>query len=673
MPYEIDGRRIRKIGVIGSGQIGPDIALYFAKVFHGEGVPIVVVDISPDALARGREKLEKKVDKGVESGAFAPGMADAMKRQVEFTADYARLAGVDLVVEAATEDRALKGRIFRQLGALAAPGAILASNSSHLEPETIFAALPDRTRTLVVHYFFPAERNPVVEVVPGKDTDPRLAEAVLGFYERIGKFPILVRSRYGYAVDPVFEGLFLAAALLLEQGVATVKEIDSVATRALGLGVGPFTAMNLTGGNPITHVGLANYHEKIMPWFRSPGVLARAVAEQRAWETPKRGETVTVAEEKERRIAAALSGAYFGLCSEIIDSGITNVADLEMAIESALDMTPPFRLMNRVGVGEALRRVEEYAAEQPGFRVAECLRRQAASKEPWKIPTVLRRDLDGVAVVTIRRPKVLNALDQEAFDQIEAHFRAIGRDPKIAGAVITGFGVKAFVSGADVKFLAKIDSAAMGERTSLASQRTLSLIEDLGKPVVCAMNGFAFGGGNELAMACTARIAPRGLGLLASQPEPNLGIIPGAGATQRLPRWIGLEKAAELLRTARGVSSAEALRLGLIAKEVDGDLVAEAVRMVRDAASGSAPLRPIHKGPLQVPERLPDVDLGHLSRAVDAILCRAILEGCRLPLSEGLALEAKMFGKVCETRDMRIGVENFLDKGPRAPAPFVHA
>ncbi|MGE3966345.1 MAG: enoyl-CoA hydratase/isomerase family protein, partial [Planctomycetota bacterium] len=229
-----------------------------------------------------------------------------------------------------------------------------------------------------------------------------------------------------------------------------------------------------------------------------------------------------------------------------------------------------------------------------------------------------------------------------------------------------------FVSGADVNFLAAITSAAEGERTSLGSQRTLNVIESLRKPVVCAMNGFAFGGGNELAMACHARLARKGLKVLAAQPEPNLGIIPGAGATQRLPRWIGVERAAELLRTTRSISSAEACSLGLVAREVEGDLVAAAVQMVRDAASGRTPLKAIETGPLAVPAELPRVDIGHRSRAVDAILCRAILEGCRLPLTAGLAFEAKMFGAVCATRDMRIGVSNFIEKGPRSPAEFVH-
>lgn len=672
MALEVMGKPITKIGVIGSGQIGPDIALHFSKVVHAHGVPIVVVDVSDDALERGKGKLQKKVDKGVESGAFKPDMGQAMKDAVAFTSDYDQLRGADFIVEAATEDHTLKGRIFGQLADLVAPDAVLASNSSHLEPEVIFENYPDKSRTLVVHYFFPAERNPIVEIVPGKDTDPALATSLMAFYESIGKFPIQVKSRYGYALDPVFEGQFLAAALLAEQGVATTKEIDAVACEALGLTVGPFTAMNLTGGNPITHHGLNQYTTKIMPWYRSPQILTDAVESGAKWDTPKRGEHVEVSAEKRAMLIEALRGAYFGIVCEVLDSGISNVADMDMAIEIGLDMSPPFRLMNQLGVSHALGLVEKWASKHDGFKVSTRLQEQAASGQPWEIPTILREDHGDIAVLTIRRPKVLNALDQGAFDEIQRHFEAIKNDASIKGVVLTGFGVKAFVSGADVNFLAKIDSAKMGEDTSWGSQQAVMSVENVGKPVVCAMNGFAFGGGNELAMACTARIARPGMKVLVGQPEPNLGIIPGAGATQRLPRWIGIENAAPMLRTGRPISSDKALEFGLVSKLVAGDLVAEATRMVRGAIDGSAPLASIQRDPLDVPTELPTCEIGHLSQAVDKILCRSILEGCRKPLDEGLRFESKMFGEVCETEDMRIGVDNFLKNGPRKPAEFKH-
>ena len=199
-------------------------------------------------------------------------------------------------------------------------------------------------------------------------------------------------------------------------------------------------------------------------------------------------------------------------------------------------------------------------------------------------------------------------------------------------------------------------------------------IENLNKPVVCAMNGLAFGGGNELAMSCTIRIAQKGLRVLAGQPEPNLGIIPGAGGTQRLPRIVGLEKAAELLRTGRPISSAEALALGLISEEVDGDLIERARDIAQDLADGKLDSPGIRREPLDnVPSALPEVDLGHLSKKVDEILCKAILGGAGMVLTDALAFEVVCFGEVCGTKDMRIGVDNFIRNGPRARAEFTHS
>ena len=206
MSYTLGTRTLKKVGIVGSGQIGPDIALHMTKVLEPSEVPIVVVDIAPKALDAGRRKLEKKVDKGVESRAFTHEQGAAMKANVLFTEDYDALRDADLVIEAATEDLALKRRIFSQLENLASKEGVLASNSSHLEPERIFAEVRNPSRASVVHYFFPAERNPLVEVVPFDKTDEEVAGWLLAFYEAIGKVPIRVGSRYGYAIDPDLRG-----------------------------------------------------------------------------------------------------------------------------------------------------------------------------------------------------------------------------------------------------------------------------------------------------------------------------------------------------------------------------------------------------------------------------------------------------------------------------------
>jgi enoyl-CoA hydratase/3-hydroxyacyl-CoA dehydrogenase len=367
MSFTHAGRTLRKVAVIGSGQIGPDIALYFSKVLSPYGVQTVVVDVSDAALAGGKAKLEKKIAKGVESGAFTPEQQAQMVGAVSWTSDYQQLAGADLVVEAATENKELKGRIFAQVEALVAADAILCSNSSHLEPEVIFAATKGKGRTAVVHYFFPAERNLMVEVVPGADTAPATTQWLLSFYEAIGKVPIRVSSRYGYALDPVFEGLFFACALLAEEGVGTTKQIDVVCKKTFKMGIGSFTAMNLTGGNPITAVGLDNYTSKINAWYRTPQSLKDKVAQKANWDVAARGEVVEVPDELAARIRDELLGAYFGICGEIVDAGLVSIADFNMGLDIALDMKPAFTFMNELGTAKAL-------ALRPSARRARVLR-----------------------------------------------------------------------------------------------------------------------------------------------------------------------------------------------------------------------------------------------------------------------------------------------------------
>jgi len=673
MAYELRGCTITKVGVIGSGQIGPDIALHFLTALHPFGVQVVVVDVAEQALEKGKAKLLKKVDKATEKKVFKPDQAEKMKSQVVFTSDYNQLKGADLVVEAATEDLPLKRRIFKQVEALVTPGAIITSNSSHLEPERIFDDVKYKGRALCTHYFFPAERNPAVEVIPGKDTDPLVTDFMMRLYELIGKMPVNVGSRYGYAVDPVFEGLLLACIQCVDAGLGDTKQVDAVASKCLGLTVGPFTAHNLTGGNPITAHGLSEMNKLLNPWFRVPERLKKMLEANADWETPGRGESVDVPPDKEKAITEELLAAYFGIVCDILDAKIISPSDFDMLISVALDMKPPFGLMNSIGVGKALELVEAFAAEYPAMPVPKTLKEQAASGKPWEILDVLFEKKGNVGIITIRRPKAMNALNSKVFKELGNYCAIIRTDPEIKAAVITGYGNRAFVAGADIKEMAGLKDPAQGEAFARKGQIASADLEKLGKPVVAALNGFALGGGCELAMCCNARVAPKGLKFFAGQPEVNLGLIPGMGGTQRLPRLVGFERASEMVRTANPISSAQALEYGLINEEVEGDVLQRALELALELAQGKTFVKQVPMGPLtEVPASLPDIDIGHLSRAIDKLAVQAILEGAKMSLEDGLKNEAKRFGECWTTEDNRIGLKNFVEKGAKSKAPFVH-
>ncbi|MBK7407920.1 MAG: 3-hydroxyacyl-CoA dehydrogenase/enoyl-CoA hydratase family protein [Saprospirales bacterium] len=438
MAFSYKTRSLSKVVVIGAGQIGPDICLHFSKVFWNQGVQLVLIDISEDALSNAQARMEKKIDKGQETGAFRPEMAQRMKSAITYTSDYEKARNADLVVEAATENGQVKDLIFRQLEKLTGDDCIFLSNSSHMQPEVIFENIENKARCLVAHYFFPAERNPVIEIVPGAQTAPDITALVLGFYETIGKIPIEVKSSYGYAIDPIFEGLCQVSILCLEKGYGTVKQIDKIAQESLKQGVGSFTALNLTGGNPITNHGLEEMRKTHIPWFRSPQTLQDITRSGEKWDTAKRGEVVEISPETAEALRKQLLGGYFALASYIIDLGITNVDDLNMATEIGLVIAPPFSLMNQTGIAESVKLVEAFCAEHPDFPFPESLKKANAAGG-WTISRIKRSTIDEVAVLTIRRPQALNALNLRVLNELKAELEKAEADASIKGVVITGF------------------------------------------------------------------------------------------------------------------------------------------------------------------------------------------------------------------------------------------
>ena len=245
----------------------------------------------------------------------------------------------------------------------------------------------------------------------------------------------------------------------------------------------------------------------------------------------------------------------------------------------------------------------------------------------------------GVATITLNRPAVLNALNAALLTRLEAVLTEFAGDPALRAVILTGAGERAFAAGADIAELAELDGAVAGERKARAGQRVTQLLEALPVPVIAAVNGFALGGGCELAMACDIRIA--GENAKFGQPEVNLGVPPGYGGTQRTARLLGSGAALYLCLTGEMIDAAEALRIGLVQRVVPlAELRAEAERIASVIAA---------KAPLAV-----------------TAAKRAIREGAALPLSEGLALEALHFGTLIGTSDFREGTRAFLEK--RKPA-----
>jgi len=243
---------------------------------------------------------------------------------------------------------------------------------------------------------------------------------------------------------------------------------------------------------------------------------------------------------------------------------------------------------------------------------------------------------DGVATLTVNRPDKLNALNDQVVSQLHEAARRLRENDAVRGVILTGAGPKAFVAGADIGDLAK-QGVLQGRQRSLGGQAMLRAFEAMGKPVLAAVNGYCLGGGCELAMACHVRIASENAKF--GQPEVKLGITPGYGGTQRLPRIVGRGNALYLLLTGEQITAQEALRIGLVSRVVPLDqLAAEADKLMRTI---------IANGPLAL-----------------RLTMEAVDRGLDMTLDEGLALEADAFGLVAATEDMKEGLTAFLEKRP---------
>jgi enoyl-CoA hydratase len=241
---------------------------------------------------------------------------------------------------------------------------------------------------------------------------------------------------------------------------------------------------------------------------------------------------------------------------------------------------------------------------------------------------------DKIARITINRANVLNALNRKTLDELGDCLKKARADDDIRVLILTGAGEKAFVAGADINELSQ-QTPVIGREFTLYGQEIFHRLETLGKPVIAAINGFALGGGCELALACTLRVAARNAKL--GQPETKLGIIPGYGGTQRLARLCGKGVAHELILTGEMISAEEALRVGLVNRVVEpGELLATAEAIAKKI---------IANAPLAVKYAL-----------------EAVERGMEMPQEEGLYLEATLFGLICATQDMREGTRAFLEK-----------
>ena len=583
----------KTVAVIGAGTIGPDIGYYLKSALPD--LTLTLVDVAQSALDQAMQRFHAYTKKAIERGKMSDAAAKQVTSNLNTTLDYAKIRDADWVIEAATENLELKRRIFSQVESVVSPDALITSNTSSLPAERIFSDLQHKGRATVTHFFAPAWRNPVVEVVRWRASDPTVIDYLNWVFCMTGKVPLVTDDVPCFMLDRIFDNWCNEAAYLLDH--ATAAEIDTVAAEFVH--AGPFFVLNLARGNPIITETNTLQAEEEGAHYR-PAPIFRSVD---TWLTVRPGARVDVEPKVAASVRDRLLGILMSQTVDILDRHIGDPSDLEFGCRNALGFkSGPLDVMRKIGEADVVRIFERLVRERPGM--PKPLKGLGDYQKFYR--HVLVDDVKDVKVITIRRPEALNALHDELTDEILNVVRTFEHDKNVSGFVLTGYGNRAFCAGGDIgRFTEMLGNAEAAAQYARDCSRLLVHLDTMQKPIVAALNGMTLGGGLELAFRCHGIVAMKNAWL--QYPEITLGIVAGIGAmVVPYRRWPAAASVFHgMLRRAERLSTASAHELGIVdalASDYAGliDAAIDRVRTltgtVRPPPDGSidiAPLDPI--------------------------------------------------------------------------------
>jgi enoyl-CoA hydratase/3-hydroxyacyl-CoA dehydrogenase len=624
---------IKKVGVVGCGLMGAGIAQVAAQA----GYETVVREINEELLEKGLGRISAFLDKGVARKKMTQAKRDETWACISGTTDLDNLADCDLVIEAIFEDMQAKQDLFRELDTICHEGTIFASNTSALSITEMAVATNRPDRVAGLHYFYPPVVNQLLEVVAAGQTSPEVMEALLVFARATGKVPISVKDAPGFAVNRIFVPWINEAARILGEGPSTgsghrltnIPTIDEAACETFHIGMGPFALMNATGV-PTAYHATSGLAQALGEFYAPAAMLVAQFEAGEEWDLTEGG----VDETAKDAVGERLLGVAFGMAAQLVGQGVATVEDTDQGVLVGLRWARgPFEMMNELGVDRALELVEKLAAHHDSFAVPELLRQQAASGQPWTLRDVKLEVKDGIATITMNRPEAMNALNEKVLRELKKAIAQVRDDPAARVVIITGEG-PAFIAGADIRAMMTKNLIEIRQFTGFG-QGVMNDIERLEKPVIAAINGFALGGGLELALACDIRLASTEARM--GFPEVGLGIFPGFGGTQRATRLIGKGRACELIFTGDQIGAEEAASMGLVNRVLPPQqLMAEAQRLAGRIA---------RQGPVAV------------ARAKTAIN-----QALQTDLDAGLAFELEAVTLTFGTEDQDEGMKAFLER-----------
>ncbi len=648
---------IKKIAVLGAGTMGHGIAQVAAMA----GYTVYVRDIAQEFLDNAKNKIQWSLSKLVKKGKLSEEKANEIMSRLHFVTDMEEaVKDADFVIEAVPERMDLKREVFSMLDKLAPPHAVLATNTSSLPISEIAESTSRPEKVIGMHFFNPPVILPLVEIIRGNKTSDETVEITRKLAESFGKEVVIVNKDVpGFIVNRILGRVLNEACWLTKRKGYSIIEIDSALRYKLGLPMGAFELADYSGIDVFYFVFEAmtkrGYKAQICPDFKekfekkefgmktgkgfydypAPGKYARPTIPEEA------GFKV---DPKEIMAPAINEGAW------LVREGVATPEDVDKAVKlglnypkGVLEMADEWGIDRVVKILEEKKQYGEEYTPDPlllemvnnnklGVKTGEGFYKYKVEVKEYG-PVILRKE-ENIAWVIINRPDKLNALNKDVFKALDEIMTDLWDDQETRVIIITGQGEKAFSAGADIKkfvgltgFQAFIDSRKF--------QSVFDKIERIPKPVIAMINGYALGGGCELAMSCDIRIA--GDNAILGQPEINLGIIPGAGGTQRMVKIVGLGRAKEILMTGRNISAFEAEKIGLVNKVVPKSELEDYTRkLAKELAS---------KPPLAL-----------------ALIKYASTFGTDIPVDVGQTIEALGFGVAFSTEDAHEGVDAFLSR-----------
>ena len=554
---------IKTVAIIGSGNMGSGIAQKSAQ----ENFEIQMVDREEKWVNHGQEIISNLLEQALERRIFNIEQVNSIKEKISGVVGTNNVdPKTDLVIEAVFEDFNVKKDVFTILDQVCNEHTILASNTSSLSVNDLAKASGRPDRFIGLHFFYHPAKNRLVEIIPAESTTKNTLKAVETYCKTMGKVVIICKDRPGFVVNRFFVPWLNEACILLQEGVATAAQIDSIAREAFNIGMGPFALMNLTGPTIALHATDYLAEQLDTPRYTGAKNLREIVDKGELW---KIGDEEYYDENLSITVKERLLGQVFAVAGQIVDEEICSKEDVDRGAKVGLRWDEgPFEIANKIGIKEAYRMAEKYC-KLVNFKIPITLENQFNISEDFIFSYIDVEINDSVAIVRLNRPEAMNALNVKLVTELGDVIEGLNQNSSVNTIVLEGAG-KAFVAGADVKFFVdKINEDSFQEIYDFTAHghEVLNKIENSSKVTIALTTGLALGGGLELALSCDYRI-----GTNRTQfrfPETNIGIYPGLGGTQRTTRICGLEIARYAVLAGNFLNSETAKAFGLLTHLVD--------------------------------------------------------------------------------------------------------